>query len=52
MANGTLSIRASVWARWVLPHPVGPMQQDVGLGQLDGSLPEPGAPADSAWIRL
>ena len=35
MANGTLSMRASVWASSVLPQPVGPMQQDVRLRQLD-----------------
>ena len=34
MANGTLRMRANVWASSVLPHPVGPEQQNVALLQL------------------
>ena len=35
IANGTFSMRASVWARSVLPQPVGPSKQDVRLRELD-----------------
>ena len=34
MAKGTFRIRARVWAKRVLPEPVGPDQQDVALLQL------------------
>ena len=35
-------MRASVWASSVLPTPVGPMQQDVGLVELDVVVPAAG----------
>jgi hypothetical protein len=35
MVKGTSRMRASVCASSVLPEPVGPDQQDVGLGELD-----------------
>ena len=51
MANGTLSMRASVWASSVLPQPVGPISRMLRLGQLDLV-----AAADAAvlryWMRL
>ena len=38
MANGTLSMRASVWARRVLPHPVGPIRRMLDLESSTSSL--------------
>ena len=47
MAKGTLSIRASVWASRVLPHPVGPMSM---MFDFDSSTsPEAELPY---WTRL
>src|SRR6266511_1134828 len=49
IANGTLSIRARVCARCVLPHPVGPISRMFDLASSTFSAP---VPPDSAWMRL
>ena len=50
MANGTCSVRASVWARSVLPEPVGPEQHDVALGQLHVAVLGVRAQADALVV--
>jgi hypothetical protein len=47
MANGTFSIRASVWASSVFPQPVGPSR--MMLDFWSSTSPEAAAPT---WMRL
>jgi hypothetical protein len=51
MANGTLSMRASVCARWVLPQPVGPMSRMFDLASSTWSS-RLGLPVSPACTRL
>jgi hypothetical protein len=47
IANGTLSIRASVWARSVFPQPEGPSRRMFDFWSSTSSFFSP-----STWIRL